>query len=172
MLDRLGTDGGVRTLLVLASNIAVSAPNRDSVVRRLDSLDFLAAAACLAPVTTTLGVFSTIHVTYKFHPLHIAKMGATIDFVSRGRWGLNVVTGSSNRRENLMFGQQPFEHDMAYEVADEFMTLMKWLWASDEPIDFATTSCMPSVSNTARIGPPAMMPVPGGAARRKTLPAP
>ena len=31
---------------------------------------------------------------------------------------------------------------------------------------------MPSVSNTARIGPPAMMPVPGGAARRNTLPAP
>src|ERR1700674_1714611 len=31
---------------------------------------------------------------------------------------------------------------------------------------------MPSVSNTARIGPPAMMPVPGGAERRKTLPAP
>ena len=63
-------------------------------------------------------------------------MGATIDFVSQGRWGLNVVTGSSNRRENLMFGQQPFEHDTAYEVADEFVTLMKWLWASDEPIDF------------------------------------
>ena len=39
----------------------------------------------------------------------------------------------------------------------------------DEPSDFATTSCMPSVSNTARIGPPAMMPVPGGAARRKDL---
>src|SRR6516165_10633269 len=31
---------------------------------------------------------------------------------------------------------------------------------------------MPSVSNTARIGPPAMMPVPGGAARRNTRPAP
>src|SRR6516164_4936631 len=42
----------------------------------------------------------------------------------------------------------------------------------DEPSDFATTSCMPSVSNTARIGPPAMMPVPGGAARRNTRPAP
>ena len=101
-----------------------------------DSLDFLAAAACLAPVTTTLGVFSTIHVTYKFHPLHIAKMGATIDFVSKGRWGLNVVTGASNRVENLMFGQQPMDHDQAYDVADEFVTLMKWLWASEEPIDF------------------------------------
>src|SRR5712692_7918659 len=46
------------------------------------------------------------------------------------------------------------------------------LYGFDEPSDFATTSCMPSVSNTARIGPPAMMPVPGGAARRNTLPAP
>ena len=59
-----------------------------------DSLDFLAAAACLAPVTTRLQLFSTAHVTYKFHPLHVAKMGATIDYVSKGRWGLNVVTGA------------------------------------------------------------------------------
>src|SRR3954469_14830060 len=46
------------------------------------------------------------------------------------------------------------------------------LYGFDEPSDFATTSCMPSVSNTARIGPPAMTPVPGGAARRCTRPAP
>src|SRR5579883_1792224 len=46
------------------------------------------------------------------------------------------------------------------------------LYGFDVPIDFATTSCMPRVSNTARIGPPAMMPVPGGAARKYTLPAP
>src|SRR6516162_4281615 len=46
------------------------------------------------------------------------------------------------------------------------------LYGFEVPSDFATTSCMPRVSNTARIGPPAMMPVPGGAARRKTLPAP
>ena len=42
----------------------------------------------------------------------------------------------------------------------------------DDPIDFATMSCIPRTSNTARIGPPAMMPVPGGAARRNTLAAP
>src|SRR5215471_8590780 len=42
----------------------------------------------------------------------------------------------------------------------------------DVPTDLATMSLMPSVSNTARIGPPAMMPVPAGAARRVTLPAP
>src|ERR1700692_1450239 len=40
------------------------------------------------------------------------------------------------------------------------------LYGVDVAIDLATTSDIPSVSNTARIGPPAMMPVPGGAARR------
>jgi assimilatory nitrate reductase catalytic subunit len=44
MLDRLGTQGGVRTLLVLASNIAVSAPHATSVLSRLRALDFLAVS--------------------------------------------------------------------------------------------------------------------------------
>src|SRR5712671_2742989 len=40
------------------------------------------------------------------------------------------------------------------------------------PTDLATTSCTPSASKIARIGPPAMIPVPGFAARTMTLPAP
>src|SRR3954453_23923854 len=41
LLDALGTDGGVRTLLVMASNVAVSAPDARRVVSRLRGLDFL-----------------------------------------------------------------------------------------------------------------------------------
>jgi assimilatory nitrate reductase catalytic subunit len=44
LLDRLGTDGGVRTLLVLASNVAVSAPDARRVISRLGDLDFLAVS--------------------------------------------------------------------------------------------------------------------------------
>jgi assimilatory nitrate reductase catalytic subunit len=44
MLDALGTDGGVRTLLVLASNVAVSAPDARRVISRLGNLDFLAVS--------------------------------------------------------------------------------------------------------------------------------
>ena len=44
LLDRLGTDGGVRTLLVLASNVAVSAPDARRVISRLADLDFLAVS--------------------------------------------------------------------------------------------------------------------------------
>ncbi|SDF44291.1 assimilatory nitrate reductase (NADH) alpha subunit apoprotein [Blastococcus fimeti] len=41
LLDALGTQGGVRTLLVLASNVAVSAPDARRVISRLRDLDFL-----------------------------------------------------------------------------------------------------------------------------------
>ncbi len=44
LLDRLGTDGGVRALLVLASNVAVSAPDARRVISRLGDLDFLAVS--------------------------------------------------------------------------------------------------------------------------------
>jgi FMNH2-dependent dimethyl sulfone monooxygenase len=49
------------------------------------ALDFLASAAATAPITKRLGLFSTAHITYRFHPLHIAKFGATIDHISGGR---------------------------------------------------------------------------------------
>ncbi|PZA21252.1 molybdopterin oxidoreductase [Modestobacter versicolor] len=44
LLDRLGTDGGVRALLVMASNVAVSAPDARRVISRLGDLDFLAVS--------------------------------------------------------------------------------------------------------------------------------
>ena len=42
----------------------------------------------------------------------------------------------------------------------------------DEPIDLPTISLTPSTSHAALIGPPAIIPVPEGAARNKTFPAP
>ncbi|HKV56424.1 MAG TPA: molybdopterin-dependent oxidoreductase [Candidatus Binataceae bacterium] len=44
MLDTLGTDGGVRALLVMGSNVSVSAPNAGHIERRLAALDFLMVA--------------------------------------------------------------------------------------------------------------------------------
>lgn len=100
------------------------------------ALDFLASAAATAPVTTRLGLFSTAHITYRFHPLHIAKFGATIDHISGGRWGLNIVSGYS-AREMAAFGfKEPIGHDEAYERADEFVCLMKYLWSETERFDF------------------------------------
>src|SRR3954453_10942224 len=46
------------------------------------------------------------------------------------------------------------------------------LYGLDVPTDLVTTSATPRLSKIARIGPPAMMPVPAGAARSATRPAP
>ena len=58
-----------------------------------EGLDFATAGAASAVVTERMNLFATVHVEYRFHPMHIAKIGACIDFISGGRWGLNVVTG-------------------------------------------------------------------------------
>jgi len=61
MIDRFGTDGGVRVLLVLASNIAVSAPDTNRVRDRLGALAFLAVSDIFLSETAALAdvVFPT-----------------------------------------------------------------------------------------------------------------
>jgi assimilatory nitrate reductase catalytic subunit len=54
MLDRLGTDGGVRALMVMASNIAVSAPNTAHVRGRLRALDLLVVSDLFLSETAEL----------------------------------------------------------------------------------------------------------------------
>jgi assimilatory nitrate reductase catalytic subunit len=54
MIDRLGTEGGVRALLVLASNIAVSAPHSNRVRERLSALDFLVVSDIFRSETADL----------------------------------------------------------------------------------------------------------------------
>jgi assimilatory nitrate reductase catalytic subunit len=44
MLDAMGTEGGIRALLVFGSNIAVSAPRAEHIGKRLEALDFLAVS--------------------------------------------------------------------------------------------------------------------------------
>jgi FMNH2-dependent dimethyl sulfone monooxygenase len=54
-------------------------------------------------VTERILLISTIHVLFgPWHPLHLAKFGATIDHISGGRWGINVVTGYSPREARML----------------------------------------------------------------------
>jgi FMNH2-dependent dimethyl sulfone monooxygenase len=102
---------------------------------REKSTDPLIVTAGLAAITQRIMLISTVHVLYGWHPLHLAKFGATIDHISNGRWGLNVVTGYK-QSEFEMFGLKPIAHDERYAMADEFTTLLKRLWQADEDITF------------------------------------
>jgi len=99
------------------------------------STDPLIVTAGLAALTRRILLVSTVHILYGWHPLHLAKFGATIDNISGGRWGLNVVTGYK-QSEFEMFGLDPIEHDHRYVMADEFTTIMERLWSEDEELTF------------------------------------
>lgn len=100
------------------------------------SLDFATGAAAGAAITERLGHFSTVHVGYRFHPMHVAKIGASINFISNGRWGLNIVAGQ-NPADFRKFGYETAPSSAErYAIADEFTTLMKYLWTSEAPVDF------------------------------------
>ncbi len=97
------------------------------------STDPLMITAGLAAITKKILLVSTVHILYGWHPLHLAKLGATIDSMSGGRWGLNVVTGYKPS-EFEMFGLPQIEHDHRYVMADEFTTMMERLWTEDEDL--------------------------------------
>jgi FMNH2-dependent dimethyl sulfone monooxygenase len=59
---------------------------------RAASFETLTHAATLAAVTRHIAIFATVHVPL-FHPVFAAKALTTVDHVSRGRAGLNIVCG-------------------------------------------------------------------------------
>jgi FMNH2-dependent dimethyl sulfone monooxygenase len=95
-------------------------------------IDSFITVGALAAITSRILLISTVHVLYgPWHPLHFAKFGATLDHISNGRWGVNVVTGHRTV-EHEMFGWPQIEHDRRYELADEFLAVVQHLWAADD----------------------------------------
>ena len=71
-------------------------------------------AAGLAAATEKIMIFSTSHVP-TIHPVLAAKQAATIDHISGGRFGLNIVAGW-NDTEIAMFGSPQKDHDDRYHI--------------------------------------------------------
>jgi FMN-dependent oxidoreductase (nitrilotriacetate monooxygenase family) len=90
-------------------------------------------AALMTQVTSRLGIVATFG-TYAYHPYLLARLMATLDQVSAGRIGWNAVTGSSNLGGmNLGWSDGLPEHDTRYDMADEYMEVVRRLWDSWEP---------------------------------------
>lgn len=99
------------------------------------ALDPLLATCAAAALTQNILLISTVHVLYGWHPLQLAKLGATADHISRGRWGLNLVTGYQPQ-ERAMFGLGRLEHDQRYAMAAEFTDMMQALWREEANVDW------------------------------------
>jgi FMNH2-dependent dimethyl sulfone monooxygenase len=101
-----------------------------------EALDSFMTLAALTARTERIILVATSHVLYgPWHPLHFAKFTATLDHISRGRWGINVVTGH-RAIEHEMFGWNRIEHDRRYDMAAEFVDAVQQLWAQPDNFSF------------------------------------
>ena len=92
-------------------------------------------AAALLARTKRLNVFATMHVTAN-HPVVAAKQIATIDEISRGRAGLNVVAGWNKPEYEALGLALPPDHPTRYRYAQEWFDVVQKIWTSEGPFDW------------------------------------
>jgi FMN-dependent oxidoreductase (nitrilotriacetate monooxygenase family) len=101
---------------------------RTAVAHRIEPITLLGA---LAAVTQHIGLVATATTTY-LEPFHVARMFASLDQLSEGRTGWNLVT-SSAPAEALNFSHaEHAPHGERYERATEFLEVVLGLWDTFE----------------------------------------
>ncbi|MYW96182.1 LLM class flavin-dependent oxidoreductase [Amycolatopsis rubida] len=80
--------------------------------------------SALCPVTERIGFIGTVSATF-MPPYHLARYFASIDHLSSGRVGWNLVTSSSGGE---LFGMELPPKEERYARADEYLRLVKSLW--------------------------------------------
>jgi FMN-dependent oxidoreductase (nitrilotriacetate monooxygenase family) len=101
---------------------AVSAPKADP----------MPLVPLLGQATRGLGIIATM--TTSFYPPYLgARLAATLDHITGGRVGLNLVTAHNDRAAQNFGLDRIYEHDKRYEIASEWVDVADKLWRSWEP---------------------------------------
>jgi FMN-dependent oxidoreductase (nitrilotriacetate monooxygenase family) len=98
-------------------------------------LEPLTLLSALAPMTKHIGLVSTASTTYN-EPFHIARKFASLDNISGGRAGWNIVTSWSEQEAWNFSREKHLDYDTRYERAKEFVDVVTGLWDSWEPDAF------------------------------------
>ncbi|BFM08403.1 LLM class flavin-dependent oxidoreductase [Halioxenophilus aromaticivorans] len=100
------------------------------------SMESMTMMAGIAEATQHAKIIATVH-TSLMNPGAVAKMVTTLDQISGGRAGLNIVSGSFRDELNQMNAwSDEIDHDERYVYTQEWTTLVHRLW-SQERVDFA-----------------------------------
>lgn len=92
-------------------------------------LEPVALLSALVGTTSHIALIPTLSSTFN-HPYNVARQIATLDHLSGGRAGINIVTsGSVDAARNFGFDELP-DHDERYERAHEFLDVLYQLWDS------------------------------------------
>lgn len=114
-------EAGVDFVLISDGYEGGMGADRRSVLRSMVS------AVPIITATSRLGVVTTLRTTF-LHPTQIARMGAHLDWLSVGRWGWSVATGSGDR-EAALYGMAACPAlDERYAIADESVRAVLAVW--------------------------------------------
>jgi len=109
----------------IADGLYITGKSAPHFLNRFEPIALLSA---LAAVTTKIGLVGTISASYS-EPYTVARQFASLDLISRGRAGWNVVT-SSLEGTGKNYGRVHPDHALRYEIAEEHLEVVKGLWDS------------------------------------------
>jgi N-acetyl-S-(2-succino)cysteine monooxygenase len=119
-------------LLFLADNVCVRRAHIEAISRSaqyIANFEPITLLSALAAVTSRIGLVATASTSYN-EPYHVARKFASLDHISGGRAGWNLVT-SGMQEEAQNFGREKhYEHDARYDRAREFAQVVTALWDS------------------------------------------
>lgn len=105
--------------------------NEKSIPHFLNRFEPLTVLSTLAALTSHIGLVGTVSTSYS-DPFTVARQFASLDHLSGGRAGWNVVTSPlEGSARNFSRAKHP-EHALRYRIADEYLQVVKGLWDSWE----------------------------------------
>jgi FMN-dependent oxidoreductase (nitrilotriacetate monooxygenase family) len=104
---------------------SVDVPLKEAI--QLPVNDPLLLVSAMAAVTRNLGFGLTANLTYEA-PYLFARRLSTLDHLTRGRVGWNIVTGYLDSAAKAMGLSEQVEHDRRYDQADEYLEVLYKLW--------------------------------------------
>ena len=102
--------------------------NEKSIPHFLNRFEPLTLLSALATATQKIGLAGTVSTSYS-DPFTVARQFASLDHLSGGRAGWNVVT-SPLEGSGLNYGRPHPEHALRYQIADEYLAVTQGLWDS------------------------------------------
>lgn len=103
----------------------------DTAPHFLNRLEPLTLLSAVATHTSRIGLVGTLTTSY-WEPYNVARQFGSLDHISRGRAGWNVVTTGLEGAARNYGRDEHFDHALRYERAHEFVDVVRGLWDSYE----------------------------------------
>jgi alkanesulfonate monooxygenase SsuD/methylene tetrahydromethanopterin reductase-like flavin-dependent oxidoreductase (luciferase family) len=114
--------------LFIADSLYITEKSSPHYLNRFEPITLLSA---LAAATSHIGLVATVTASYT-EPFNLARQFASLDHISGGRAGWNVVTSWLEGTASSFGKTEHLEHDRRYELAAEFVRVVRGLWDSWE----------------------------------------